>query len=73
MSQIQGTVKFFDNEKGFGFVTNDETGEDIFVHVTQVENKVPLTDGQKCSYDEGENNKGKCAINVIPGELADKV
>ena len=34
---MTGTVKFFNGSKGFGFITNDETGEDIFVHVTSLE------------------------------------
>ena len=55
---MTGTVKFFNGSKGFGFITNDETGEDIFVHVTSLEG-IKLNEGDKVSYNEGEGRKGK--------------
>jgi len=49
---MSGTVKFFNSTKGFGFITNDETGEDIFVHITALNNGVSeLQDGQKVTYE----------------------
>ncbi|SFU28576.1 cold shock protein (beta-ribbon, CspA family) [Pustulibacterium marinum] len=60
---MTGTVKFFNESKGFGFITNDETGKDIFVHVTAL-NGVILTDGTKVEYSEEEGRKGLVATNV---------
>jgi CspA family cold shock protein len=50
---MEGTVKFFNESKGFGFITNDETGQDIFVHVTGV-NGPALNEGDKVTYVEEE-------------------
>ena len=54
---MTGTVKFFNVSKGFGFITNDESGEDIFVHATALEG-VTIKDGDKVNYEEGEGRKG---------------
>lgn len=49
---MNGTVKFFNTVKGFGFIKNDETGEDIFVHITALNDGVKeLQEGQKVTYD----------------------
>lgn len=58
-----GTVKFFNETKGFGFITNEDTGKDIFVHATgiKVEN---LNEGDRVSYEEEEGRKGKVAAKV---------
>ena len=58
-----GTVKFFNDEKGFGFITPDEGGKDIFVHVSAV-TAGTLQDGDKVTYEVGEGQKGPCALNV---------
>ena len=55
---MEGTVKFFNESKGFGFITNDETGKDIFVHITAL-NGESLNEGDKVSYEEEEGRKGK--------------
>ena len=60
---MKGTVKFFNESKGFGFITNDETGRDIFVHVTALDGEV-LNEGEKVEYSEEEGRKGKVAANV---------
>jgi|TARA_A200000159_G_scaffold79533_1_gene73663 CspA family cold shock protein len=60
---MTGTVKFFNGSKGYGFITNDETGEDIFVHVTSLES-VKLNEGDKVEYSEEDGRKGKVAANV---------
>lgn len=53
---MEGTVKFFIESKGFGFITNNETGKDIFVHATGLDG-VKLNEGDKVEYDEEEGKK----------------
>ncbi|MEX0273776.1 MAG: cold-shock protein [Flavobacteriaceae bacterium] len=60
---MTGTVKFFNEPKGYGFITNDETGKDIFVHVTGL-NGVELKEGDKVEYVEEEGRKGMVAAQV---------
>ncbi len=57
-----GTVKFFNESKGFGFIKNSETGEDIFVHVTGLIDKIDQDD--KVTFDVVEGKKGMNAVNV---------
>jgi len=52
-----GTVKFFNQDKGFGFITPDDGGPDVFVHVSAVLSGGPLRDGSKVSYDVGQDRK----------------
>ncbi|MDE5420300.1 cold shock domain-containing protein [Ancylomarina sp. DW003] len=58
----QGTVKFFNETKGFGFIKNNETDEDIFVHVTGLIDKIDQ--GDVVSFDVVEGKKGMNAVNV---------
>lgn len=60
---MTGTVKFYNDSKGFGFITNEETGKDIFVHVSNL-NGVELREGDNVEYDEEEGRKGLVAANV---------
>lgn len=60
---MTGTVKFFNESKGFGFITNEETGKDIFVHVSNL-NGVELREGDNVEYHEEEGRKGLVAANV---------
>ena len=57
-----GTVKFFNNSKGFGFITPDEGGKDVFVHVNGLVDEI--NEGDKVSYDVKEGPKGLNAVNV---------
>ena len=58
-----GTVKFFNDGKGFGFITPDDGGKDVFVHVNGL-NSNSITEGDKVSYDTEEGKKGLNAVNV---------
>ncbi|HHB51760.1 MAG TPA: cold-shock protein [Saprospiraceae bacterium] len=58
-----GTVKFFNESKGFGFITPDDGGKDVFVHVSGL-NGNSITEGDKVSYDVEEGKKGPNAVNV---------
>lgn len=57
-----GKVKFFNTEKGFGFITPDEGGKDVFAHKTGLQE--PIREGDKVSYDVEDSPKGQNAINV---------
>ena len=57
-----GTVKFFNNSKGFGFITPDDGSKDVFVHKNELTDKI--TEGDKVSYDVEESQKGLNAVNV---------
>jgi len=63
-----GRVKWFNEQKGFGFITPDDGGKDLFVHHTGiiVEGYRTLQEDQEVEYEEGEGNKGPVANNVKP-------
>ena len=58
-----GTVKFFNESKGYGFITDEETGKDIFVHASGIRAE-ELREGDRVSYVEEEGRKGKVAAQV---------
>lgn len=58
----QGTVKFFNSEKGFGFIKNQNSSEDVFVHVSGLIDEINEND--LVNYEEQEGRKGINAINV---------
>tara|TARA_E500000331_G_C17210424_1_gene693406 strand:+ start:324 stop:521 length:198 start_codon:yes stop_codon:yes gene_type:complete len=62
MIMSNGIVKFFNNTKGFGFITPDEGGKDVFVHQTGLTEEI--REGDKVSYDVQDGQKGLNAVNV---------
>lgn len=57
-----GTVKFFNDTKGFGFITPDDGGQDVFVHVNGLTDEI--REGDKVEFDVEEGRKGLNAVNV---------
>ena len=69
MSDVkQGTVKWFNDSKGFGFITPSDGGKDLFVHMSEIkmDGFKTLKDGQDGDYEAGSTEKGPCATNVLP-------
>ena len=65
---MQGTVKWFDNKKGYGFITPTTGGSDLFVHMSSIlmEGFKTLSEEQTVTYQVGTSDKGPVATNVIP-------
>ncbi len=62
-----GTVKRYGDAKGYGFIKCDESGEDFFVHCSQINgSKNILAKGDRVTFNVRENEKGKQAVNVTP-------
>ncbi|MEA2018992.1 MAG: cold-shock protein [Campylobacterota bacterium] len=65
---VNGTVKWFNSEKGFGFIEQENGGKDVFVHFRQInkagDERVSLNDGQKVTFVITEGEKGLQAENV---------
>ncbi len=65
-----GTVKWFNPAKGYGFITPDEGGKDVFVHITEVERAgmTSLAEGQKVSFEVISDPRGLKATDLAPVE-----
>jgi len=63
-----GTVKWFNASKGFGFITPDDGGNDLFVHHSEIKTGgyANLNENQRVTFEVGEGKKGPCANNVVP-------
>jgi CspA family cold shock protein len=63
-----GTVKWFNESKGFGFIAQDDGGEDVFVHFSAIQGSgfKTLTEGQKVTFELQQGPKGPQAANVVP-------
>ncbi len=69
MSEVkQGTVKWFNDAKGFGFIQPEGGGSDLFVHMNeiQMDGFKTLKDGQSVEFEVGSSEKGPCATKVVP-------
>jgi len=58
-----GTVKFFNQDKGFGFITPD-SGSDLFFHISEIQGGAQPKDGDKVEFEMGQGKKGPCAVQV---------
>ena len=68
MATVNGTVKWFNSEKGYGFIQQEDGSSYVFVHFRQINNtgygRVSLEEGQKVSFEVGQGEKGPQAENV---------
>ncbi len=60
---MNGKVKFFNDSKGFGFITTD-AGEDVFVHISALEDGMSLNEGDSISFEVVDGKRGKSASNI---------
>lgn len=69
MSVLSGTVKWFNEEKGFGFITQQNGGPDVFVHFRAINGNgfKTLKEGQPVTFSTEKGQKGLQATNVVPG------
>ncbi|MDQ7016101.1 MAG: cold-shock protein [Gammaproteobacteria bacterium] len=67
MSNVTGTVKWFNEEKGYGFISQDDGGADVFVHFRAIsgEGFKTLAEGQKVTFEVEQGPKGLQAANVV--------
>jgi CspA family cold shock protein len=63
---MQGTVKWFNAEKGYGFIAPDDGGDDVFVHYSEIQSQGfrTLEEGQKVEFEVGQGSKGPQATGV---------
>ncbi len=65
----KGTVKWFNADKGYGFIAPEDGGKDLFVHHSEIQSGgdyATLNEGQEVEFEPGEGQKGPCATKVVP-------
>ncbi|MFT0850001.1 cold-shock protein [Achromobacter sp. F4_2707] len=69
VQKLTGTVKWFNDAKGFGFITPDNGGEDLFAHFSSIQMNgfKTLKEGQKVEFEIAQGPKGKQALNITAG------
>jgi CspA family cold shock protein len=67
MSMAQGTVKWFNESKGFGFITPDDGGPDVFAHYSEIQGEgyKSLAEGDVVTFEVAESDKGPKATNIV--------
>ncbi|ARC53454.1 transcription antiterminator/RNA stability regulator CspE [Candidatus Riesia pediculischaeffi] len=67
MSKMKGSVKWFNEAKGFGFISPEDGSKDVFVHFTSIQSEgfKTLTEGQKVEFEVSNGEKGPSAVNVV--------
>ncbi|KAL9101993.1 MAG: hypothetical protein Q9163_002822 [Psora crenata] len=68
MTKIRGTVKWFNESKGFGFITPEDNSKDVFVHFSAIQGNgfKTLAEGQMVEFEIQDGQKGPSAMNVTP-------
>ncbi len=68
MSRVKGSVKWFNESKGFGFITPENSDKDVFVHFSAIQSSgfKTLTEGQTVEFEITDGAKGPSATNVVP-------
>ncbi len=61
---LQGTVKFFSVQKGYGFIIDDNSGKEYFVHITGTKSKAPLKQDDSVQFQLEDSKRGLKAVNV---------
>ncbi|MGC9327939.1 MAG: DUF1294 domain-containing protein [Candidatus Hinthialibacter sp.] len=64
---MKGYIVKFDRAKGYGFIRAEGMSQDVFVHISQIQNRSQLTPGQSVSFEIEETSRGLAAVQVIPG------
>ncbi len=67
-TRVKGSVKWFNESKGFGFITPDNGDKDVFVHFSAIQSSgfKTLTEGQSVEFEITDGVKGPSAVNVVP-------
>ncbi len=62
---MQGTVKFFHDQKNYGFIETDEMDDDVFFHASELDEDVSVEEGDDVEFDQEEGDRGPKAVDVV--------